>query len=79
MASVTIEGQTIHLDLPVTVPELTLAVTVPPVRGVQANDLCLSPVSTRSALRTGTYLSGRECTLVAFDATQRTMTVRVSA
>jgi len=78
MAQVTVEGDTIRLDLPVTVPEFTLEVVGTSVHGVTVNDVPLMSVRTRAAFRSGTYLPTADGALVAFDATTRENTIRIA-
>lgn len=78
MAQVTVAGQTIRLDLPLTVPEFTLRVTGGPVRGITVNGTPLTPVTTRAAFRDGTYLPTPGGALLAFTATQRDTVVEIS-
>lgn len=77
MAQLTVEGQTVRLDLPVMVPGFTLEVTDAAIRGVTVNEVPLKPVTTRAAFRSGTYLQTAEGTLLAFDAMQRETTVQI--
>lgn len=77
MARLTVEGQTVDLDLPVTVPEFTLVITGAPVSQVTVNEVPLTPVATRAAFRSGTYLPTPEGAVLAFDAAQRHTTIRV--
>lgn len=68
MATARVEGRTVHLDLPVRAPEMTLRVTDADVRGVRVDGAPLREVRQRSAFKSGTYLREGEATLVAFDA-----------
>ena len=54
MAEVTVEGNTVRLDLPVRTPDLTLRLTDGEVRSVRVDDRPLARASNRAAFRSGT-------------------------
>ena len=77
MAEVRVEGLTIHLDLPVLTPELTLKVRGVEVRGVSVDGVPLKEVFSRSGFESGTFLREGDLTLIAFDPKNRRTTVRL--
>jgi hypothetical protein len=79
MATVTVEGQTIRLRLPVLTPELTLSVSGVAAREVLVNGAPLRPASGRRGLASGTFLAAEGSTLLAFDPGGPEVTVEVRA
>lgn len=78
MAHITAEGPTVHLELPVLAPELTLRIQERAVRGVMIDGKPLQRVERRVDFRSNTFLPGEAETLIAFDPTRRNMTVDVT-
>jgi len=79
MAEVTCEGNTVHLDLPVLVKELTLRITGADVAGLLVDQAPTRRAASRSAFQSGTFLREGDVTLVAFDPTSRHTTLEVQA
>ena len=77
LASVDVGGDVIDLDLPITVPEITLSISAPGARGVSVDGRPLEAVSSRRALTSGTCLLSDEGALVAFDPQGRRVRVEV--
>ena len=77
MAEISVEGHTIHLDLPVQVPDFTLRLSEVEVRGVSVDGVPLKEVHTRSEFKSGTFFKEGRTTLLAFDPSQRKTTVQV--
>jgi hypothetical protein len=75
---VRVEGQTMRLDLPVRVPELTLRLADVKPRGITVDGEPLTRVTARSAFETGTFLVDGDVTLAAFDPMEREAKVEVS-
>lgn len=77
MAELTVRDTTIHLDLPVRVPELTLRLAGARVRAITVDGKPLSRAASRAAFETGTFLTDDDTTLLAFDPSQRRTTVEL--
>jgi len=77
MAEMTVDGHSIHLDLPVRVSDFTLRLTDADVRGISVDGESLAQAATRSAFKTGTFFIEGSETFVAFDPTERGVTVEV--
>jgi len=77
MATITVAGDTLTLDLPVRVPELTLRIHGT-ARGVWVDGAPLREATTRAGFATGTFYVEGVATLIAFDPTQRQVAVRVA-
>ncbi len=77
MTELNVHGQTIHLDLPVRVPELTLRLKDVDVRGVKVDGSPLREASTRAAFTNGTFFTEGGITFAAFDPTERKTVVEV--
>lgn len=78
MAEIKVEGDTIHLDLPVRVPNFTLRLKGVTVQGISVDDVPLSHVSSKEAFKSGTFLTNDDSTLFAFDPQKRNVTIKVS-
>jgi len=74
-----VERYTIHLDLPVRVSDFTLRLTDVGVRRVSVDDKPLVQASTRAAFKSGTFFTEGNDTFVAFDPTERQITVEIQA
>jgi len=81
MASYTVSGYTVDLDLPVQAPEITLRIAEKDVgeriRGVSVNGVPLTRVTERAAFESGTFLASSDSLLLSFDAQERTVQVCV--
>lgn len=84
MAEVTVEraassldGHTIHLDLPVRVPDFTLRLTDVDVREVIVDGKPLAQAFTRASFKSGTFFMEGNATFVAFDPKERQTIVEV--
>jgi len=72
-----LDGHTIHLDLPVRVPDFTLRLTDVDVRGVTVDGKPLAQASTRASFKSGTFFTEGNTTFVAFDPKERQTIVKV--
>ena len=77
MAEVSVEGNTVRLDLPVRTPDLTLRLTGGEVRAVRVDGRPLARAPNRAAFRSGTFLAEDGEVLAAFDPDQRRVRVEV--
>ena len=77
MAGVTVEGYTIHLDLPALVPEFTLRLETNRIQGIVVDGKPLRRVTTRQYFAENTFFTEGETTLAAFDPAQRQTVVEV--
>ncbi|MGQ9730433.1 MAG: hypothetical protein ACUVX8_04095 [Candidatus Zipacnadales bacterium] len=77
MAQVAVKENTIHLDLPLLVPELTLLITGRPIYAAFVAGKPLIRVRSRAAFETRTFLSEGDVTLLAFDPPHRQTAVEV--
>ena len=73
-----VEGDVIHLDMPVRVPDFTLCLKGVSIRGISVNDVPLKQVSTRESFKSGTFLADDDSTLLAFDPQERHVTIKLS-
>jgi hypothetical protein len=78
MAEVSLQGNAIHLDLPVLCKELTLRITDVEAADVVVEGTPLRAAPSRAAFESGTFLREGEATLVAFDPPSRRPVVVVS-
>ncbi|HEY8741661.1 MAG TPA: hypothetical protein VIU62_01065, partial [Chloroflexota bacterium] len=67
LATMTVDGDTISLDLPRSVPELTLRLRGTQARSISLGQQPLHEASSRAAFQTGTFYREGTDTLVAFD------------
>ena len=77
MAEVTVDGNRVHLDLPVRVPDLTLRVTDADVREVRVDGRPLTHAASRSAFGRETFYREGDVTFVAFDPAERGTSVEI--
>ncbi len=77
MAELALEGNTVKLDLPVRVPELTLRFSGADIRGISADGEPLTRALTRAAFRNNTFYRENDATFAAFDPRNRSATVEV--
>ena len=77
MAEISVEGNTVRLDLPVRTPDLTLRLTGGEVRSVRVDGRPLARAPNRAAFRSGTYLLEDGAALAAFDPDRRRVRVEV--
>jgi hypothetical protein len=77
LATWRVEGDTIRLELPLQVPELTLRLHGLAAAGIEVDGRPLARASSRAAFRDGTYLVEGEMTLAAFAPTAATTTLRL--
>jgi len=78
LSTMSVDGSTITLDLPVQVPEFTLRLTDTNVKGVRVNGKPLGQASIRRDFRDGTWFTENGATYAAFTPTQQKTTVAVS-
>lgn len=78
MADLTVEADTVSLDLPVRVPELTLSIDRADVTSVSVDGKPLSEAPNRAAFEDGTWYRDGDVTYAAFTPTDRKTTVTVS-
>lgn len=71
MAEVTVDGQTIHLDLPLRVADFTLRLRVEGVQGILVDGKPLTQAANRVTFKSGTFFTEGQTTLVAFDPVKR--------
>ena len=79
LATLSVQGDRISLDLPVRVPEFTLCLRDVSPRQVTVNDRPLLLAQTRAGFESGTFLIEPEATWVAFDPPTHQVEVRVLA
>ena len=77
MAEISVEGNTVRLDLPVQTPDLTLRLTDGQVRSVRVDGRPLTRASSRASFKSDTFLLEDGATLVAFDPAQHQVLVEV--
>ena len=77
MAAVTVADDTIHLDLPVCVPDFTLRLNESRIGSVSVDGKPISRASTRTAFGSNTFWEGNGVTLIAFDPTDRQVEIQV--
>ena len=77
MAQVEVVGNTIKLDLPVLVPELTLRLRDVEARGISVDNTPLAHVSDRAAFENGTFMTEGDGALVAFKPAKRQTIVNI--
>ncbi len=77
MAEVVVEGNSIRLDLPVRVPDLTLRLTGVDIRGVSVDGVDLTRAGRRAAFKSNTFLAENNITFVAFNPTHRQPVIKV--
>jgi hypothetical protein len=76
VADVNAGGQSVTLDLPARVPELTLRLDLP-ARGVRVDGAPLQRAASRAAWRSGGYYLDGEQTLLAFNPAQRQVKIEI--
>ena len=77
MAEVTVQDHTVHLDLPVRVPEFTLRLSDVNVRGISVDGRPLNRAASRATYNTGSFLTEGSVTFAAFDPAGRRATLEV--
>jgi len=77
MAKIIVDGNTIKLDLPVTVPDFTLRLTDVNVSGISVDGRPLNQASTRSSFKSGSFFTEGRATFVAFNPKERQTLVDV--
>ena len=77
MAEIVVEGDSIRLDLPVRVPDLTLRLTGVDVRGVSADGIDLTRAGSRAAFKSNTFFTENNTTFVVFNPTHRQPVIEV--
>jgi hypothetical protein len=75
MATVSVEGDTISLDLPVRVPDLTLRITGESIAGVAVDGRPLRRATSRRDFGSESAWVTPEATYVAFTPSQRITTI----
>lgn len=81
LATLSMEGETIRLDLPLRVPALALRLRGQRARGVAVDEVPLRQAHDRRAFQSGTFCHEGADTLLAFDRPpeQRAVSVRIHA
>ena len=77
MAEIVVEDNTIRLDLPVRVPDLTLRLTGVDVRGVSVDGADLTRAGSRTAFKSQTFFIENDTTFVAFNPTHRQPVIEI--
>ena len=77
MAEIVMKGNSIQLDLPVLVPDLTLRLTDVDVRGVSVDGADLAHAGSRAAFKSNTFFTENNATFVAFNPTHRQPVIKV--
>ena len=77
MAEMKVEGDIIHLDLPVRVPDLTLRLKGANVQGISIDNVPLKCVSSKEAFKSGTFLTDDDTTIFAFDPKERNVVIKL--
>ena len=77
MAEMVVEGNTIQLDLPVRVPDLTLRLTGVDVRGVSVDGVNLTRAKSRTSFKSVTFFTENNTTFVAFNPTHRQPVIEI--
>lgn len=77
MAEIVVEDNTIWLDLPVCVPDLTLRLTGVDVRGISVDGVNLTRAGNRAAFKSNTFFTENNATFVAFNPTHRQPVIEV--
>ena len=77
MAEVKVDDNTIRLDLPVCVPDLTLRLTDVDVRGVSVDGEGLTRAGSRASFKSNTFLAENNTTFIAFNPTHRRPVIAV--
>ena len=77
MAEIVAEGNTIRLELPVCVPDLTLRLTDVDIRGVSVDGVDLTRASSRASFKSNTFFAENNTTFVAFSPTYRQPVIEV--
>jgi hypothetical protein len=67
MAELSVDGNKIHLDLPVRVPDFTLRLTGAMIQGILVDGKPLEKATERSAFKSGTFYQEKNITFAAFD------------
>ena len=69
MAEIVVEDNSIRLDLPVCVPDLTLRLTGVDVRGVSVDGIDLTRAGSRASFKSNSFFTEHNTTFVAFNPT----------
>jgi len=77
MAEIKVEGDTIKLDLPVRVPDLTLRLSDADIKGISVDGKPLRKVSSHEDFKSGTFIIDGDKTLVAFDPERRNVEIKI--
>ena len=77
MAEMVVEDNTIRLDLPVCVPDLTLRLTGVDVRGVSVDGEDITRAGSRALFKSNTFFTENNTTFVAFNPTHRQPVIEV--
>ena len=77
MAEIVMEDNTIQLDLPVRVPDLTLRLTSVDVRGVVVDGTEITRARNRASFKSNTFFTENNVTFVAFNPTHRQPVIEV--
>jgi hypothetical protein len=77
MARCSVDGDTIHVDLPVRVSELTVRISGVGVRGILVDGRPLTQARTRAAFENNTFYTEGRHTLAAFDPQVRRTSLQV--
>ncbi len=77
MAEIKVVENTIKLDLPIRVPDLTLRLSDADIKGVSADEKPLKKVSSREDFKSGTFMVDGDNTLVAFNPEGRNVEIKI--
>ncbi|MEK7396839.1 MAG: hypothetical protein AAB116_07860 [Candidatus Poribacteria bacterium] len=77
MANISVEGDTINLDLPVRVPDFTLRLKGVTAKGISVDGIPLNQVKSRQAFKSGTFFINGDSTLIAFNPKDRQATIAI--
>ena len=77
MAGIVVDDNSIRLDLPVRVPDLTLRLTDVDVHGISVDGAALTRAGSRAAFKSNTFFTENNTTFVAFDPTHRQPVIEV--
>ncbi|MGQ9608688.1 MAG: hypothetical protein ACUVWN_05270 [bacterium] len=77
MANISIDGNTINLDLPVRVSDFTLRIREIDVKGVSVNGIPLSNATSRVSFKSKTFYKEKDITFIAFDPIERHNSIKI--
>lgn len=77
MAQLSVNGDKIHLDLPVLVPDFTLRFKDVPIKGIKVDEKPLEQAFSRSAFKKGTFYIDKNIVFAAFDPVKRQTSLEI--